>query len=98
MIPTIQRKPMKANLGYAAVAYALMVLGLNLFVLPNVRKGYELEDSLKYGFTFGVVVYGIFNFTNATVLEDWDLQLALIDIAWGGTVYFLASYLATKFV
>jgi hypothetical protein len=28
-----------------------MVVGLNVFVLPNIRKGYELEDSLKYGFT-----------------------------------------------
>ena len=98
MIPTIQKAPMKANLQYAAVAYALMVVGLNMFVLPNIRKGYEMEDSLKYGFTFGVVVYGIFDFTNAAVLKDWDMKLALIDVLWGGTVYFLASYLSTKFV
>ena len=97
MIPKIQKESMQANMQYAIIAYAFMVMGLNMFVLPNVRKGYELEDSLKYGFTFGVIVYGVFDFTNATVLKDWDIRLALVDVIWGGAVYFLSSYLATRF-
>lgn len=92
MIPKIQGSPLRANMFGAVGAYSLMVLGLNMFVLPNIRKGHELEDSLKYGFTFGVVVYGIFDFTNLAVFEEWDLKLAMIDILWGGFVYFMASY------
>ena len=97
MIPKIQGSEMDAQMQYGAIAYALMVVGLNLFVLPNIRKGYELEDSLKYGFTFGVIVYGVYDFTIATVLKNWDMKLAMADVLWGGFVYFLASYIATKF-
>ena len=33
----------------------VMVAGLNLFVLPNIRVGHELVDSLMYGASFGVM-------------------------------------------
>lgn len=92
MIPRIQGSPMVPNLLYALIAYTLMVLGLIHFVLPNVRQETLFKDSLLYGLTFGIIVYGIFDFTNAAVLKDWDMRLALIDVAWGGFVYFSAVY------
>lgn len=98
MVTNIQGNPMTTNSKYAVVAYTLMILGLNIFVLPNIRKGHELEDSLKYGFGFGVVVYGVYAFTAAAIFRDWSLQLSIADTIWGGMVYFLASYLSTKII
>lgn len=95
LVRTIQGENMKANPVFAVLAYLLMIVGLNVFVLPNIRKGHELEDSLKYGMTFGVVLYGVYDFTAGAVFSKWDKKLAVIDVLWGGFVYFLASYLGS---
>ena len=98
MINKIQGSPMKANMLYAVFAYLLMIVGLQQFVLPNLDfKNIRVKDCLKYGFVFGLVVYGVYDFTAAVVFKNWDINLALIDILWGGVVYFLSCYLL-KFV
>ena len=98
MIKNIQGSPMKANMLYAVFAYLLMIVGLQQFVLPNLDfKNITVKDCLKYGFVFGLVVYGVYDFTAAVVFKNWDINLALIDILWGGVVYFLSCYLL-KFV
>jgi uncharacterized membrane protein len=89
-IPEIQKSPLEINIIYGMMSYLLMLLGLNVFVIPNIKK--PLIDSLKYGFTFGIILYGVYDFTSASVLKDWDMSLGLIDILWGGVVFFLASY------
>lgn len=95
LVRTIQGENMKANPVFAILAYLLMIVGLNVFVLPNIRKGHELEDSLKYGITFGIVLYGVYDFTAGAVFSKWDKKLAVIDVLWGGFVYFLPSYLGS---
>lgn len=94
-VRTIQGTDLKANPVFIILAYLLMVVGLNVFVLPNIRKGHELVDSLKYGLTFGIILYGVYDFTSGAVLKKWNKKLAIIDILWGGFVYFIASYLGS---
>tara|TARA_B100000963_G_C22308462_1_gene528942 strand:+ start:345 stop:659 length:315 start_codon:yes stop_codon:yes gene_type:complete len=94
MIPKIQKSPMEIRLKYAIFAYALMVLGLSMFVIPNVRLK-NLYDSVVYGGSFGLILYGIYDYTSAAVLKDWDENLAIIDILWGSFVYTAASYIGS---
>jgi len=96
-IKQIQGTPMSVNIAYAVVSYVLMTIGLVIFVLPNIRSEHRLLDSLKYGFLFGVVVYGIYDFTAAAVISKWNMTTAILDVLWGGTVFFLASYLGSNF-
>ena len=95
-VKNIQGTPMVAQMHYAALAYLLMVVGLNLFVLPNIREGHEFTDSLLYGGMFGLVVYGIYDFTSAAVLSNWDINLAIVDVLWGSFVFFAAAYAGAK--
>ena len=98
MIKNIQGSSMKPNMLYAVIAYTLMVIGLNLFVLPNINiKNVTIKDCLTYGFMFGLVVYGVYDFTIGAVLSKWDMYLALIDVLWGGFVYFISCYIL-KFI
>ena len=98
MIKNIQGSSMKANMLYAAIAYTLMVIGLNQFVLPNINtKNVTIKDCLTYGFIFGLVLYGVYDFTIGAVLSKWDMTLALIDVLWGGFVYFMSCYIL-KFI
>ena len=82
------------NIWYGILAYTFALIGLNLFVLPNIKKD-KLKDSLKYGFVFGLVVYGVFDFTNAALISKWDIKLAMIDVLWGGFLYFIVSYISS---
>ena len=36
-----------------------------------------------YGALFGLVVYGVYDFTNYATLRQWPLVLAFADVAWG---------------
>tara|TARA_B100000035_G_C20765804_1_gene450368 strand:+ start:255 stop:647 length:393 start_codon:yes stop_codon:yes gene_type:complete len=96
MIRKIQGSDMRVNTVYAILSYALMIIGLNVFVIPNINKDNLLFDSLKYGFLFGIILYGVYDFTIGAVLKDWNLNLAIVDVLWGGIVYFLATYLTFK--
>jgi len=94
LVRKIQKKEMKLNPIFGVAAYSLMVVGLTLFVIPNIRKGKIIEDSLVYGAVFGLVVYGVYDFTAGAVLEDWDIPIAIQDVAWGAFVYFAAAIAA----
>jgi len=96
MIPNIQNTNLKVRPQFAILAYALMVFGMCMFVVPNVRRG-NLIDALVFGGSFGLVVYGIYDYTSASVLENWDHDLAMIDIIWGIFVYAIAAYIGSLF-
>ena len=98
MIPNIQGKELVPRLEFAVMAYILMSIGLVVFVLPNIQRENVLTDSLKYAFLFGIILYGVYDFTAAVVFSDWDMKLAIVDILWGGFVYFITSYLIVKFL
>jgi len=98
MIKDIQGTNMTTNIFYAFISYTLMVIGLNHFVLPNINvNNVSVQDCLSYGFIFGIVLYGVYDFTIGAVLKNWDMKLAVTDVFWGGFVYFAASYILRFF-
>ena len=97
LVKNIQNSPLIPNLKYASFAYLLMILGLILFVLPNIKENNLFKDSLIYGALFGFILYGVYNFTCLTIFTNWDIKTSIYDIFWGTIVYFIASYFAIKF-
>ena len=97
-IRSIQGSDMKVRPVLIILAYALMILGLTRFVLPNVNNDANLlQNSLKYGAVFGLILFGVYDFTAGAVLSGWNIQLACVDILWGMFVYFAATYFGTKY-
>jgi uncharacterized membrane protein len=80
----------------ATLAYVAMVIGLVFIVLPWARRetGPPLVRALKTGGLFGFVVYAIFDATNAAIFEKYDRVTAVLDVAWGTTVFTLATFVA----
>ncbi len=70
----------------AIVVYVLIPLGIVLFALPRVSGEQWLLSALLWGFLFGVVLYGVYDFTNLATLAQWPLRLTFADIAWGGVL------------
>ena len=97
MVPRIQGCELQMNVISAGIAYLLMVIALIYLVLPNIRSSpsHRLSDSLRYGALFGLVAYGIYDFTAGAVFKNWDFKLAVIDVAWGAFVYTITSYIAS---
>ena len=93
MIKKIQGSKMTLNMLYAVLTYILMIIGLQFFVISNIKEENMLMDSLKYGFLYGMILYGVYGLTAAAVIKDWDILVTVYDIIWGGTVYFLTAYL-----
>jgi len=64
----------------AFVVYALLGAGIALFVIPRAPT---ISLAAAYGALFGLVVYGVYDFTNYSTLRQWPFVLTLADTAWG---------------
>ena len=97
MIPDIQNGDMKIRPLYATLSYLLMIIGMIVFVTPQINE-VSLKTALKYGGLFGMVVYGVYGFTAATVLKNWNITVAIVDILWGIVVYTAAAYAGSFYI
>lgn len=52
--------------------------------------------SYKEAFMTGAAVYGVYEFTNFTVFEQWDWKFAVADTIWGGCLFAAARYLLSR--
>lgn len=79
--------------GPAAMVYLLIPAGLVLFVRPLLGEEATAWQAFAWGALFGVVLYGVYDFTNLAVLEKWTYRLAFADVAWGGVLCGTSSLL-----
>ena len=96
MIFKIQQAPMVLNKHYALIAYFFLALALSVFSIPNIRNTNILGDSIYYGGILGLVIYGIFDFTNLALLQNYNLRIGIIDTLWGGILLATCSYIVKK--
>ncbi|HJX05248.1 MAG TPA: DUF2177 family protein [Candidatus Nanoarchaeia archaeon] len=73
------------------IAWALIALGTVILVVPFADK---LSTAAVYGAIFGLVLYGVYDFTNFAILKDYKLAITLVDCAWGTFLCTLASVFA----
>ena len=78
----------------AFVVYVLLGTGIALFVIPRAPT---VSLAAAYGALFGLVVYGVYDFTNYSTLRQWPFVLTLADVAWG-TVASAACAAVVRFV
>lgn len=64
----------------AVVVYLLLGSGIALFVVPLAST---VALATAYGALLGLVVYGVYDFTNYSTLRQWPFELTLADVAWG---------------
>jgi uncharacterized membrane protein len=64
----------------AFVVYVMLGIGIAVFVIPRAPT---VSLAAAYGALFGLVVYGVYDFTNYSTLRQWPFVLTLADVAWG---------------
>ena len=79
-IARISNGALAPNWSAAFVVYVLLGVGIAAFALPRAAQA---SSAAAAGALLGLVVYGVYDFTNYSTLRDWPITLALVDVAWG---------------
>jgi uncharacterized membrane protein len=85
-ITNIQRVVMQLKPLGAIVCYALLIAGINYFIIQRNRTILE-------AFMLGVLIYGVYESTNYATLKKWTYELAILDTLWGGSLFALTTYI-----
>lgn len=64
----------------AAGVYFFLALGVQFFA---VRGSAHRLDAAFRGSILGLVIYGVYDWTNLALVANWPPQIALMDMAWG---------------
>ena len=98
MIPDIQNDSMIVRILPTLLAYVTIILSILLFALPRISRESRIKDSLLYGGFLGVLMYGMFSFTNYAIISKWNMKVVLLDVMWGFILYSVVSYLSSLFM
>lgn len=82
----VQKTKMVLDMRFAVLAYTIMAVGLYL-ILTDIEHHKTRTTKLTRAFLWGIVIYGVYNATNAAVFSNYDLTVAIKDTLWGGVVY-----------
>ena len=71
------------QLAVAVAFYLLYAAGLMFFAIAPGLKSGSATYALFLGAALGLVAYGTYDLTNLSVVEGFNLRIALIDLVWG---------------
>ena len=78
----------------ALLVYILIPLGVVMFALPLTRGSDPDFHPLVAGLLYGIILYGVYDMTNYSLINNWPLRLSIIDILWGGTINAVITFVA----
>jgi uncharacterized membrane protein len=88
-VKKIQGKEITPRPYSVVIVYIIIITGLYYFIIgPN--------KSYKDGAFFGLAVYGVFDFTNHAILDNYSLPLAMMDTIWGMVLCGFTTFIMTK--
>jgi uncharacterized membrane protein len=77
---SIQGSPVVFNYAAAGACYLVMLLGFYYFIIREKRSPFD-------AFLLGLFVYGVYDMTTLAVFKKYTLDVAIIDMIWGGVLF-----------
>ncbi len=65
------------------LAYFLLAFALAYFSIPKASEAKSGGGAFLQGAVLGLVIYGIFDLTNLSILKGYPVLFAFADISWG---------------
>jgi uncharacterized membrane protein len=93
-ILAIQGEPIAMNSKFlvgAGLCYILLAIGLHYFILS------KKDTTWKDAFLLGLVIYGVFDTTNYSLLKKWDWRIMAIDGCWGAILFSIVFFIFRKY-
>jgi uncharacterized membrane protein len=88
----IQKTEMTIRLLPTIACYIALVFGLYYFVInTNNTRGQKILNA----FLLGLVIYAVYETTNYATIQNWKLDIVLIDTLWGGLLFAITTLLVT---
>jgi uncharacterized membrane protein len=81
MIELIQGQPIQLRFVSAIIVYLFLA-----YMLLQTKSSNE-------AFLYGVCIYGVYDFTNHAVFQQYDWKFAIADTLWGGVLFVLTRHL-----
>lgn len=95
-IATFKSGSMQTRLVPIILTYLILALGFTFFVSPMLYA--SLYKSFLIGALFGLVVYGVYDFTNYAIFQTYTLRVAIVDIVWGVFLNGIVAMIASRFI
>jgi len=76
----VQRTNLQIKYLGAAACYVFLVLGLYYFIIREDRPVWD-------AFVLGLVIYGVYEWTNYSIIKKWRVQTVIQDTLWGGVLF-----------
>jgi len=95
-IAQIQLEPIQFKYNYVFISYILISYAISLFVVPKIRDTHILKDSITYGLSLGIVIYGVSNLHNMAVFKKQNLYLIYSDIMLRTISIIIALYITKR--
>jgi uncharacterized membrane protein len=83
------------RIGPALAFYAMFPVGIVVFAVMPALRSSAIGTAVIYGLLFGAIAYGTYDLTNYATLRNWNLQITVIDIVYGGIASAVAGAAAT---
>ena len=74
------------NMVAAGAAYLCMALSVSVFLTPQLTNG-SFGRALGYSFLMGLIIFGIFDFTNLALFKGYPIKFVFADVLWGCLLY-----------
>jgi steroid 5-alpha reductase family enzyme/uncharacterized membrane protein len=68
--------------------YILIPMGVIVFALNKTTRLKAVFNAAL----FGLILYGVYEFTNIALIKNWPIELAIVDIIWGPTLCGLTAF------
>lgn len=66
------------------IAYALLAFSIYWFVVKDsINNTVDYKNIAIDGAFIGLVIYGIYNATNAVTIAEWGIKESIVDTTWG---------------
>ena len=75
----IQNEEMTVNYYSALIVYVLLAIGLYYFTKDETNIMMKVRNASL----FGLISYGVYDFTNGAIFKNWDFKLGVMDTIWG---------------
>jgi len=93
-IRNIQGTDMTINYTGVIGSYFFLILGLYFFIFRTLDSKKSWKSQIFKAFILGIVIYGVYEFTNMAIIEKWTMNLVIIDTIWGGLLFSIITYIA----
>ena len=86
----VQHFAMRPKILGIVLCYIFLLFGLHYFIIKPHKTPIE-------AFLYGIVIYGVYETTNYSLLKKWNLSTVAVDTLWGGILFYLTTFLTYTF-